>query len=361
MATTKNVLALKSSSGDVLESVLDGAMEFVRRYVILPPPAAVALTGWVAHAHAVEQADVSPYLAITSPELRSGKTRLLEVLELLVPRPWRVTIPSAPTLFRKIHASSPTLLLDEADAIWGSKGGTSHEALRAVLNSGNRRGATVPRVESFNGVRMVVEYSVFCPKALAGIGRLPATVADRSIHIRLNRRLPTEKVQPFRLQAAQADAEPIRKALADLGKIDTSMIRVSIPETLNDRAAEAWEPLLTIAETAGGPWPKLMRHAAVVLSTHAAQDVETLGLILLRDLKTIFDEKEVDRLPTADIMAALRAMDESPWSVKRIEPYMLASLLRPHNVMPQNLRKGANVIKGYKRKDLEPVWDRWVG
>jgi hypothetical protein len=215
-------------------------------------------------------------------------------------------------------------------------------------------------VESFNGIRVVVEYSVFCPKALAGIGRLPATVADRSIHIRLNRRLPTEPVQPFRLRAAEADAEPIRNALADLAKIDSSMIPVSIPETLNDRAAEAWEPLLTIAEIAGGPWPKQMRQAAMALSSQAVEDVQTLGLILLRDLKTIFDEKAADRLSTSDIIAALRSMDESPWVVKHLEPYMLASLLQPHYVRPQNLRMGRAVVKGYKRKDFEPAWSRWL-
>ena len=39
------------------------------------------------------------------------------------------------------------------------------------------------------------EFKVFCPKALAGIGKLPDTLEDRSISIELRRKRPAEKLK----------------------------------------------------------------------------------------------------------------------------------------------------------------------
>jgi len=75
---------------------------------------------------------------------------------------------------------SPTLL-DEGDAIFNRKAGGNTEGLRAVLNAGNRRGTTVPRVSLEAKHPKLLEFDVFCPKAIAGIGRIPETVADRSM------------------------------------------------------------------------------------------------------------------------------------------------------------------------------------
>jgi len=111
---------------------------FVRRYVVLTDAQAAAIVLWAAHTHAIDAFEATPFLAINSPEKRCGKTRLLDVLELVVARPWRTVMPSEAVLFRKIAAVSPTLMLDETDAIFNAKNGNT-EPLRAVLNAGNRR------------------------------------------------------------------------------------------------------------------------------------------------------------------------------------------------------------------------------
>ena len=123
---------------------------------------------------------------MTSPERQCGKTRLLEVIELLVPEPWRVELPSEAVAYRHIHAKMPTLLLDEVDTTFNVRTRDRYEGLRALLNAGNRRGSHVPRCIGSSG--KLVNFNVFCPKVLAGIGMLPDTVADRSVPIRLERR-----------------------------------------------------------------------------------------------------------------------------------------------------------------------------
>ena len=169
----------------------------IRRFVVLPGDhEAAALALFVAHTYALEGAHATPYLLIVSPEKRSGKTRLLEVLELMAARPWRVTSASEAAIYRKIAASSPTLLLDEIDAVFGEASERT-EPLRALLNAGNRPGAAVSRCIRDGGSMTVQDFRVFCPKVLAGIDtghRIPDTIRDRAIPIAMVRRTQAEQV-----------------------------------------------------------------------------------------------------------------------------------------------------------------------
>ena len=140
---------------------------------------------------------MTPYLAITSAEKQCGKTRLLEVLDLLVSNPWLTGKVSAACLIRKIDSQKPTLLLDESDAAFNGEKEYA-EVLRGVLNTGHRRGGHASCCVG-QGVNITFkDFHTFCPKAIAGIGKLPDTVADRSIPIRLKRRAPGEPVERFR-------------------------------------------------------------------------------------------------------------------------------------------------------------------
>jgi hypothetical protein len=133
---------------DTLAEALDAALAYITRYVVCPSPhEPVAVVLWVAHAWAIDAAESSPHLAVTSVHPRSGKTRLGETVEQLVPRPWRAITPSEAVMFRKLEQDHPTLLLDEVDALFGTKRqADSYEGLRAIVNAGNRRGTTVPRM-----------------------------------------------------------------------------------------------------------------------------------------------------------------------------------------------------------------------
>lgn len=366
---------------DFAESVLTGApgdetldrvVSLLRDYVVFPSPHhAIAVTLFVAHTYALDAADASPYLHITSPEKRSGKSRLLDMLELLVARPWRVVSPSEAVIFRKIESTRPTLMLDEVDTIFG-KDARQYEGLRALLNAGNRRGTCVPRCVGEGKKITLKEFSVFGAKAIAGIGELPDTVADRSIRIELARRAPGEHVIRFRHRDAAVRAAPTRDDLEAWVRANVPLLRdhqPAIPTELDDRAADAWEPLLAIADAGGGMWPSLARQAALTLAG-ARPDEGSLGLRLLADIRDVFAARATDRLPTEDLLRALIEIETAPWPAwwgHRIEQgdvrgpaSKLARLLKPYRVEPRKMRAGAAVTRGYQLADFTDLFDRYL-
>src|SRR5215217_5951360 len=190
--------------------LLANLIGFIRRYVVLSKYQALLIVLWIVHTHSFGAAETTSYLNIRSAEKRSGKTRLLEVLSLLVARPWFTGRVTAAVLVRKVAAQTPTLLLDESDAAF--KGDREYaETLRGVLNAGFRRGGVASLCVG-QGANMTYEdFPVYCPKAVAGIGKLPDTVADRAIPIELKRRKPSEQVERFRLRKAGPEALPLQK------------------------------------------------------------------------------------------------------------------------------------------------------
>jgi Protein of unknown function (DUF3631) len=356
-------------------------------------PIAVAL--WIVHAHALRAFDVTPYLHIRSPQKRSGKTRLLELIEQLVQRAWRVVEATAATVFRKIHRDEPVILLDEVDAIFKSKPSETAEALRGVLNAGYRRGAVVPRCTGKNFEKLE-DFGVFGAKALAGLGRLPDTTADRAVPIVLARRKKRERVARFRFRQVAEETVLLRRAVAVWADSAISALRDArppLPESLDDRAAEIWEPLLAIADAAGGSWPEQARKAACVLH-HADMEAESLGVLLLHAIKETFEgldkeeknpppvdlfvgerQRKIDYILTVDLLVALVDRDAEPWGgwwgtdveravEKRTTPRgpagKLAALLRPFEVQSKNIRTPDGVFKGYLRADFADAFERYV-
>jgi len=345
-------------------SVLDDLAAFIRRYVVLAPEQADAIALWLVHTHAIEAAAATPYLAITSAEKRSGKTRLLEVLELLAHRAWLTGRCTAAVLVRKLDATAPTLLLDEGDAAFKGEKEFS-EALRAILNAGHRRGAVASICVRQGGDWVDRDFRVFGPKAIAAIGRLPDTVLDRSIPIHMKRRAPGEQVDRFRRRHAEKLAQPLRERTerwaAYLDSLKTA--QPVIPEALDDRAADSWEPLLAIADAAGGEWPTRARNAALTLSAGEDREDDSLGVRLLADVKAIFEREAVDRLPSAELVKALNALEEAPWGDLRGRPLdkpKLARLLRPYGVRPTTIRVGTDTPRGYPIEAFADAWGRYI-
>jgi hypothetical protein len=331
---------------------------------------AVAVTLWTAHTHAAEVSDTTPYLAIESAEPESGKTRTLEVAEHLAARAWLLVEPSEAAMFRKIERDRPTVLLDESDALWGAKA-DGREGLRALLNAGYRRGATVPRVVGDgDGAGMTVQdFPVYGPKALAGLaGKLPRTIASRSIPIRLQRRAKGEQVERFRARRAAAELGPLRLRLAAWVKLITPELEAADPEIpglLSDRQADCWEALLALADAAGGDWPQRARVAAVTPHEHdPAADTGTGTLLLahVREAFTILDEDgqvtgHHDELSTVALLAALVDRDDGPWGgwwgndveADRTKgpASRLAHLLKPFGIKPRQLKIEGDKTRGY--------------
>jgi hypothetical protein len=349
-----------------IATLLDNVAAFVRRFVVLSEPQAEAVALWVLHTHALDAADTTPYLAVTSAEKRSGKTRLLEVLELVAATPLPTANISDAALFRAVEQLSPTLLLDEIDAVFNPKA-REREDLRGLLNAGYRRGAVVRRMGGGN-MTTLESFSVFCAKVFAGIGRLPDTIEDRAICIRLERKTRGESVGRFRRRDVADEAEQLRARVVWWAEANIDALRAarpSLPEELDDRAQDVWEPLLAIADAAGVDWPKRARHAAVALSTGEAREDDSLGVRLLADVRRIFAERGCDRLATADLIAALSEDEEAPWGDWHgrgsIAARSLATILRRYGVRSRTIRlDGDETAKGFHLEQFEGPFSRYL-
>src|SRR6185436_17453226 len=202
-------------------ALLDELEQVMTRHVVLPPFGAETAALWVLHTYAFQLRDVSTYLGIESPEKRCGKTTLLSVLSELSNRAVALANISSPAVYRAIEEKEPTLLIDEADTFL-----QGNDELRGILNSGyTRKTAFVVRVSSrtdqtsaktssssADGVSHAVpqapsapaagsrlaRFSCWCPKVMAAIGRLPETLADRCIVIRMQRKAEGEPCEKLR-------------------------------------------------------------------------------------------------------------------------------------------------------------------
>lgn len=315
--------------------------------------------------HIFEAADSTPYLAITSAEKQSGKTRLLEVFQTLAANPWFTGRVTAAVLTRKIDADRPALLLDESDAAFGGEKEYA-EALRGVLNTGHRRGGTASCCVGQGANISFKDFSTFCPKAIAGIGKLPDTVADRAVPIRLKRAAQGEKIERFRRRDVEGEAARLKTQIeAWCNGIIPSLhdARPKLPEELTDRQQDGAEPLLAIADAAGGNWPQALRQSLIALCAEAQAADSSIGVQLLADIREIFGARGVDRLASADLAAALSEIETSPWAElfhgKQITPGKIARLLSPYEIKPHSVRIGDRTPKGYQREDFEDAWDRY--
>jgi hypothetical protein len=341
----------------------------LQRYVVLTPAQHAAVALWVMHTHVFEAAEVTPYLQVFSPEKGSGKTRLLEVLELLVARPWRVTTPSEAVIFRMIEERTPTLLLDEYDTIFDARGG-SREGLRGILNSGYRVGAFVPRCESKpnSSEQKIVNFRVFCPKVLAGLRDLPDTIADRSIPILMRKRGSNERVERFRLRDAQKETVDLRARLAAWAELAVPVLREMTADPLadlSDRLSDAWEPLLTIADHAAGNWPSRARLTARTLcgATDQVED-QSIEHQLLADCRRVLQQPGMS---TDALLAALHGLPGRPWSSwsphwsgLSLDAISLARILRPYAVAPKGLRLAEGRSQGYEYGTFLDAFTRYL-
>jgi hypothetical protein len=354
------------SGSSELAAILEGVRCLLCRYVVFPSehePVAISL--WAAHTHAGDAADTTPYLAVMGPTWGCGKTRVLEVLEPIVDRPWPVVQPSPAVVYHKAEEGA-TLLMDEFDAQFGRRA----DPMRAILDAGHRRGATVPRL-----VRgKVREYNVFGPKAIAGIGEPPPTILSRSIPIRLRKRTPQEPITRLRSSSIAAEARPLRKRLEEWAESAVDLLRDArpdIPASLPDRAADGWEPLLAIADLAGDWWATKAREAAVAIHQPTEEDGD-LGVMLLAHVSEILRTARGGRMTTEKLLDALADREDWPWapmwgdalergSVKG-PASKLARILRPFGIRPRDIRITGfgGVRKGYLAADFEDAGRRYL-
>jgi hypothetical protein len=344
--------------------VLDAVDEFLARFIAYPSEhARVAHVLWIAHAHAMDRWESTPRIAFLSPEPGSGKTRALEVTELLVPQPVLAVNCSPAFLFRRVAdpAGLPTILFDEIDTVFGPRGKSENEDIRGLLNAGHRKGAVAGRCVVKGKVIQTEELPAYAPVALAGLDDLPDTLMSRSVVIRMRRRAPDEVVQPFRRRECEDEADGLRQRLVALGDTITAGLWPEMPAGITDRSADVWEALLAVADAAGGSWPERARVSAVTHVTAAMAGTPSLGVRLLADLRTAFGDRE--HMLTSEILDTLNDMDDAPWGDirgKPLDPRGLSRRLSKYGVERHTVRIGVLTGKGYSRADLSDPWRRYL-
>lgn len=341
--------------------LLDELKDQILRYVALPSEAhADAITLWIATTHCLEAFEYAPRLVVRSPEKRSGKSRLLEVVADTCHKPLRAVNATVAAIFRSLDGDQPpTLLLDEADTIFGSrKVAENNEDLRGLLNAGFQRG--LPVLRTVGPQHEPVEFPTFAMAALAGIGSMPDTIEDRAIVVVMRRRKPSEHVQPYRIRRDQPGLHQLRHRLADWAQTVIPQLHDAYPDMpVEDRAADTWEPLVAVADAAGGHWPNTAREAAVSLTQDAAESAndDSVNLRLLEDIKAIFME-DGPFIPSQTLCDRLHQVEESPWKDWDLNPSRLGRRLREYGI--KTGRDASGNMRGYRLEDFQDSFDRYT-
>ncbi|MFI9584866.1 DUF3631 domain-containing protein [Streptomyces sp. NPDC052236] len=363
-SSTEDEQPQKAAEGAEL---LDELREAIARYVILPSGEALtAVTLWVAASHIQPALQHAPRLAVVGPAKRCGKSRLLDVLTETVRDPLITVNTSPAVVFRSIGDEPPTLLVDEADTIFGSiKAAEKNEELRGLLNAGHQRNRPALRISGPEHKPQA--FPTFAMAALAGIGDLPDTIMDRAVVIRMQRRKSGERVEQFRSRRDIPALHEVRDRLTAWLRplLDTAADLVP-PMPVQDRAADTWEPLVVVAELAGGAWPEQARDACVAMcAAEVGQDDESnLKTRLLRDIRRVFARYgDPDIMRTRDLLEELVKDQEAPWAEYRntgLTSRHLGILLRDFGIQAAVLRfEGGRQARGFAHLQFTDAWARY--
>lgn len=346
--------------------VVGEVVKYLETYMVLPGSLVLVIAAWVIAAWLIDLFDRFPHLAVTSPEKRCGKTLLLDLLFLIVPKGRYTTNISPSALYRVIEAERPTLLMDESQSI-SRRGSEASEVIREILNAGIGRNAKVTRCAGEQHDK-IVEFAVYSPKVFALIGDLDGVLADRCLPVRLERKTKEARVERYRSRII----EPIGKALGEKLEKWTKSNAKKVSEIYdhlepfpieNDRMAELLLPLQAVLVVAAGD------EALEILSDYATdlderdreQETQTPGVRLLAACRELFGKK-VGFMPTDTLIASLVDRREEPWHRwNRGEPMSreaLANLLRPYGI--RSARNKTQTARGYFAADFTDAWDRYL-
>ena len=335
---------------------------FFARFVVLPPGALLPLSLWTIGTYMYNAFDSFPYCDFQSPEKRCGNPRATEVMELLAANVIRTVGISEAALFRLVAKKKPTLVIDEAEMLSGKS--ERAEAIRALLNGGNRRDTKVFRCSGTN--HEVKEFPIYCPKVLCSIRVCPDTIRDRSIVIPMQRRKPEERVERFISRRIRPEGEQMRTRIEAFikerqGDITAVYEGLNV-EYLEDRDSENWEPLIAILAVADPTRLDELKKAAEILTSAkaAADEDESLSLKLLADIRDTWSDGEPTAL-TVDLIERLKGLEDSPWANDvDLNPRKFAWFLKPFGNESMSVHTVERKAKGYRKDDLETAFARYL-
>ena len=337
----------------------------IRRFIICDSETVTATALWCMAAWLVDHVNVCPILLINAPEKACGKTQLLTLAGKLVPRPAQAAGISPSVLFRMIEKYKPTLLVDEIETVLTREA----EDLRGLMNAGHTRDSafvwrSVAVADDFEPKR----FNVFGFKALAGINadKLAETITSRAVVAQMRRKMPHETAE--RLRYAEVDLfDTLCAKLARWAGDNASAIRLSrpsLPDALGDRDQDNWEPLFAVADQAGSTWPSCARSAALKLCNRGGEAAKSTGAELLADIQEVFETKRVERISSADLLAALCEDEERPWATwnrgKPITTRQIAKKLDEYGIKSVNLKIAYEVRKGYRSEQFTDAFSRYL-
>lgn len=340
-------------------TLLNEIFELIKEYIVAEDSTVIAATLWIMFTWCIDAMEISPIACITAPEKRCGKTQFLNVISELVKRPMPASNITAAALFRSIAKWTPTLLIDEADSFM-----KDNEDLRGILNAGHsRRNAYVIRTVGDN--HEPKKFNVWGAKAISGIGHLPDTLRDRSIILELRRKERHEIRKKLR-HANTEHFNNIKQKLcrwANDNMQKLKEIKPSMPNFLNDRAQDNWEPLFMIAECIGKDWFDLAISSASIISD-SEDDALSINELLLTDIKGVFEISQKDMLFTEELINLLCQNSESKWRGWNhgmpLTAKQLAQRLKSFRIKSRDIHRDGKHLKGYRFDDFRDVFNRYI-
>src|SRR5215471_9326057 len=308
--------------------MLDSLTSFLRQYLVCDPHELNVIVLWIVHTWCYQHFPTAAYLNICSAEPESGKTRCLELLNLLSNSPWLATGVLKGTIIDKL------------------------------LNPGSQKTG-----------RYILgpdEYCLFGPKAFASNVPLLPSLASRCITISLKRKKQSEPVRRFDRNAAETHAARLLAWLNTIGSNPGWITKKAnetppgLPKRLTPHEQDCAEPLIHIADAIGGNWPEKARNSIDMTFKLAPG---TIAAELLNDLRVIFKFKQdPEYLGSRDILELLTSLEFRPWCPGTLNPgKKRAGLLSPFGIKSRNLQpEGQKPFKGYFFKDLKDAWERYA-
>lgn len=340
-------------------ALADDIAALFARHLSAPAELVDALTLWALHAWCYEASEISPRLALVSPEARTGKTTALRLLALLTPRALFLGRADPRTLLAVIDRFRPTLMLDDADAFM-----LARREMRGLLTMGFACDGHVLAPGAHMGG--VPTQSCAAPVAFATAQTLPREIAERAIALTFHPAPDDARRERLPLTAPPEicvllNARAARFAIDHHATLADGAPQM--PNALARAARENWRPLFAIADALSPAWGERARAAALAIASVSPYTANATEL--LADIRRAFEMKRETRMASVDLIAILTGEAESPWLTsergRKLHPRGLALRLERLGIRPRTLRTAEGFVRGYLARDFARAFALYLG
>ena len=341
------------------DDVIMGCKAVYQKYAKMTDHQAIVLALWTVHTWTMPTgASHTPYMNITSGTPRAGKTRVVEIANILCKNPLFSHNASAAVIGRTSYGH--TILIDEADK--QMKNPDMKESLNAILNSGFEESGSYARMGG-NNMTQVDNFQTFSAKIISGIAQfhMADTLIDRSIKLTMMRKKKSEVFPRFKKPLVKKEVAELRQKLTEISLDEDLLQRLyfaepKLPDELDDRKKDITEPLFAIAELASKKILDLFCAAIINLCVNQTPDL-TMAEQMLIDMSKIMNGKSIH---TQDLISELNR-EPYEWISNNqgtgIRNYQVASLLKPFGIIPKPISIGNVKLRGYQfTPQLEEVF-----